>query len=460
MKITHYFIVLICLFFCRIPFCEAGQFINLGFDEANYSGNPMDTQSHGLVSDLLPGWRLFYGTNEQFVVGFNSTPLGGGGGYYSTIFNRYWGAPEGEYAFKASTPEGAPSWKLEQQGDVPKGAKMLAYRGNLWTVAVNGNVIPLLITGPNVYNLTNVVFYDISAWSGKSVTLDFISPNTSPDPFSKGGFGQIDSIAFIVPEPLFVENDFNADGAPDVVFEHQDGFVGVWFMNKGPDLISPSFFNPEAVADPRWHIVGNANFTKTNKTDLLFQHEDGSLAVWSMDGTNLVSAALLNPSQPGDAWKVVGTGDMNHDGKKDILFQHTDGTLGVWFMDGINLVAGALLNPSKPGEAGWRVVGTAALSSVGNTDLIFQHSDGTLAAWYMNGINLVQGVLLNPSSPGEAGWRVATTLDLNADGKTDLLFQHDDGTAAVWLMDGINLISGHLLNPEDPGTGWRIAGPR
>jgi hypothetical protein len=55
---------------------------------------------------------------------------------------------------------------------------------------------------------------------------------------------------------------------------------------------------------------------------------------------------------------------------------------------------------------------------------------------------------------------VATTLDLNKDGKTDLLFQHVDGTMAVWLMDGINLVSGQFLNPANPGSGWRIAGPR
>ena len=103
---------------------------------------------------------------------------------------------------------------------------------------------------------------------------------------------------------------------------------------------------------------------------------------------------------------------------------------------------------------------SANLTSAGNTDLIFQHSDGTLAAWYMDGTNLVRGVLLNPATPDEAGWRVATTLDLNGDGKTDLLFQHEDGTAAVWLMDGINLLSGQLLNPPTPGSGWRIAGPK
>ena len=78
----------------------------------------------------------------------------------------------------------------------------------------------------------------------------------------------------------------------------------------------------------------------------------------------------------------------------------------------------------------------------------------------MDGTNLVRGALLNPSAPAEAGWRVAATLDLNNDGWTDLLFQHDDGRVAVWLMNGINLIWGQLLNPANPGAGWRIVGPK
>ena len=118
------------------------------------------------------------------------------------------------------------------------------------------------------------------------------------------------------------------------------------------------------------------------------------------------------------------------------------------------------MNPDHPGDSHWRVVGAADLTFTGNTDLIFQHTDGTLAAWYMDGTNLVRAALLNPAVPAEDGWRVAGTLDLNKDGKTDLLFQHDDGRVAVWLMDGINLTSGQLLNPAYPGDGWRIVGPR
>jgi hypothetical protein len=449
-------IFILCFFLNFVFRSESAPFQNLDFEQANtnttsFPGNsPPFVKGSGPVADLLPGWQIYHGTNQSTVIGYVYIQLAPG---YGTLITRdtaqfylssTGGAIDGDFA-PLFIPDDQPFYLL-QRGDIPVDAQFLTFNdlGTRFSLGINGILFPNAQSG-----------LDISSFAGQTVDLLFIFPQNGFFPY----YG-VDSIAFVVPEPLFVESDFNGDGLPDVVFEHQDGFIGVWFMNKGPDLISGSFFNPEAVADPLWHIVGTGNFTETNKTDLLFQHEDGSLAVWSMDGTNLVSGVLLNPSQPGDSWKVVGTGAMNHDGKKDILFQHTDGTLAVWFMDGINLLQGALLNPTKPGDSGWRVVGTANLTSVGNTDLIFQHSDGTLAAWYMDGTNLVRGALLNPSAPGEDGWRVATTLDLNGDGKTDLLFQHDDGTVAVWLMDGINLISGQLLNPADPGSGWRIAGPR
>jgi hypothetical protein len=281
------------------------------------------------------------------------------------------------------------------------------------------------------------------------------------------GNGATTSTSFIVTvgqggPPLAVENDFNGDGLTDIVFENPDGFVGVWFMNNGPDLVSASTFNPDNVGDPRWHIVGTGDFNNDTKTDLLYQHEDGTLAVWFMDGKNLISASLLNPSFPGDGWHVGGTGDINRDGKRDIVFQHNDGTLAAWYMDGINLVAGHPINPAHAGEDGWKVVGTADLNQIGSVDLVFQNTiSGLLAAWYMNGLNLAQGIPLNPDNPGDLGWKVAGTADLDKDGRTDLLYQHDDGSVAVWLMDGINLDTATFLNPPNSGgSGWHIVGPK
>jgi hypothetical protein len=254
-------------------------------------------------------------------------------------------------------------------------------------------------------------------------------------------------------------NDFNNDGSPDIVFQADDGSVGVWYMNSGPDLISATLFNPGNVGDLGWRVVGTSDFNNDAKTDLLFQHTDGTLAVWLLNGTDLASAELLTPNNAGPGWSVVATGDVNKDGKRDIIFQHTDGTLATWMMNGRTLVDAQLFNPSNPGP-GWRVVGSGDFTQVGNTDLVFQNTDGSLAVWYMDGLNLVQASLLNPDNPGDTDWRVAGTVDLNKDGKTDLLFQHADGSVATWLMDGIDLSVGELLNPSNPGTGWKLVGPK
>ena len=50
---------------------------------------------------------------------------------------------------------------------------------------------------------------------------------------------------------------------------------------------------------------------------------------------------------PGPSWHVEGTGDFNGDGKSDILWQHDSGLPAIWTMDGTNITAGgaALPNP-------------------------------------------------------------------------------------------------------------------
>jgi hypothetical protein len=133
--------------------------------------------------------------------------------------------------------------------------------------------------------------------------------------------------------------------------------------------------------------------------------------------------------------------------------------LGVWMLNGTSLIDAQLFTPNNPGT-GWRVVGSGDFTQLGNTDLVLQNTDGTLGVWYMNGLNLVLGALFNPDNSGDSDWQVAGTVDLNKDGKTDLLFQHADGSVATWLMDGINLSIAELLNPSNPGAGWKLVGPK
>ncbi|MBI4660901.1 MAG: VCBS repeat-containing protein [Verrucomicrobia bacterium] len=256
------------------------------------------------------------------------------------------------------------------------------------------------------------------------------------------------------------KGDFNSDGLADLLFQNEDGFLAIWFMD-GASMKSASLLTPNHVRDEQWRIVGAGNFNADAHEDILFQHKEGTLAVWHMEGTRLRSGAFLDPMDPGDEdWRVVGTGDFDQDGHVDLLFQHKDATLAVWYMDGLKVASGEFLKPDRTGDEEWRVAGAGDFNADGKVDLIFQHEDGSLAYWYLDGVKLIESGLLRPHDPRDKRWRVASVADLNHDGRPDLVFQHKgDGALAAWFMNGIQLSSAQLLRPSRPGGSWALVAP-
>ena len=219
-----------------------------------------------------------------------------------------------------------------------------------------------------------------------------------------GGKTATTSFAVTVAAPAGVKGDFNGDGQPDLLFQDNGGFLAAWFMN-GPSLSQATFLLPSNVGDPSFTLSATADFNLDGHQDVLFQGADGTLAVWLMNGTDQVTATLLTPSNPGDAnWRVVASGDLNLDGKADLVFQHTDGTMAVWYLDGTSMSSAALISPANPG-AGWSVVAVGDMNADGKGDLVFQHTDYTLAMWTLDGATLSSAALLEPSNSG-AGWKV------------------------------------------------------
>ena len=89
--------------------------------------------------------------------------------------------------------------------------------------------------------------------------------------------------------------------------------------------------------------------------------------------------------------------------------------------------------------SGWTVAGTADFNGDGQPDLMWQNdSTHQIAVWYMGG---AQGNIYQSwawlSAGNMTGWTVVGAVDLNADGRPDLIWQNNSTQqVAVWYMGG------------------------
>lgn len=281
--------------------------------------------------------------------------------------------------------------------------------------------------------------------------------------------------------------DFNADGKADLLFQDASGYLAAWFLDGGV-LKQATFLDPVGTGNPDWVLVGSADLNKDGSPDVIFQHKPtGRIAAWLLAGTKLLQVVTINPlpavvgpvtdwnllagrglaSGTDPRWSVVATGDFDGDGDSDLLFQHADGTLGVWFLKGAVLRSVSLLEPSHP-ESGWRVVGVGDLNQDGHPDLVLQQEAGSaLAVWYLSGTHLVSGEYLQPAIPSDSRWRAIGVTDVDNDGHPDVVLrlqahgeaQVGEDLLGVWFLNGSALQRASLLSPGIPGGSWRVVTP-
>ncbi|HXG57129.1 MAG TPA: FG-GAP-like repeat-containing protein, partial [Vicinamibacterales bacterium] len=82
-----------------------------------------------------------------------------------------------------------------------------------------------------------------------------------------------------------------------------------------------------------------ADFDGDGRNDLLWQHDTGALAAWTLQGGVTIKTGVDLRDRADASWRIAGTGDFNGDGKPDLVWQHrTDGWVSLWYMDGFTRI--------------------------------------------------------------------------------------------------------------------------
>jgi hypothetical protein len=130
------------------------------------------------------------------------------------------------------------------------------------------------------------------------------------------------------------------------------------FSGATPTLLDISPFGPGSVGDLNWKIVGSGDFNRDGWPDVVWQHQqDGRVAVWKMSGRRLLGAGLITPGQVTDLnWKIRAVGDLNGDDMPDLIWQHViDGRVAAWLMNGTTLMSGNVI--AQVPDINWEIVG-------------------------------------------------------------------------------------------------------
>jgi Ca2+-binding RTX toxin-like protein len=240
-----------------------------------------------------------------------------------------------------------------------------------------------------------------------------------------------------------VPGDFFGDGKSDVVLRHNDGTIAIWHMNgtqtQGGGVIQGT---PNS-----WHILSTAgDFNGDARGDVLLRNDDGAFAIWHMNGSQSQGGQVILGTP--NAWQFQGVGDFNGDRTSDILLRHDDGTVSIWLINGGQVAAGGVI-AGTPNA--WQIQATGDFNGDNKTDVLLRSSDGAISIWNMDGDHTNGGNVIFGTSNA---WHVEGTGDFNGDNTDDILLRNLDGTFCIWQMqNGQNAVS-HVI--EGTSNAWHF----
>ena len=249
---------------------------------------------------------------------------------------------------------------------------------------------------------------------------------------------------------LLAKADFNDDRITDILVRNTDGVFGLFLMSSDGTYN----YNEFKTLPLFWEFKGTGDFNGDGKADILVQKVDENYAqhyVMLMDG-NTISAENFTATHH-RLWDVAGLGDSNNDGKTDIFLRRTDnGSIALLVMNGLTKNAKfiTLLSPT------WEIIGTEDFNGDGMAEILVEQaidSDLRQYLFEIDGNLSSSNVITNQGSISRqnALWHITGFADFNNDSKMDILLRRtDNGSIALWEMDGLDGIVKHFVTTLSP----------
>ncbi|MGB2716486.1 MAG: phospholipase D-like domain-containing protein [Vicinamibacterales bacterium] len=256
-----------------------------------------------------------------------------------------------------------------------------------------------------------------------------------------------------------------AGASYDLFWRHDtEGWLATWQMN-GLTMIGASALSINQMSNASWKIGGTGDLNGDGEQDILWQNDaDGTLAAWFLLGTRVVSTGYLSISRVSDLnWKVRGVGDANGDGYADLVWHNAaDGQLALWLMNGRQVIGTSRLSVPRISDTSWKVRAAGDTNGDRRADILWQHTGtGALAVWLLNGSTVTGTYRLSISALADTNWQIAGAQDVNGDGRADILWQHSTGSIATWFLQGPTVTGTSMFNPSGvTSAAWKIVGPK